>query len=314
MFGKPSVSAFAVFFALVHATSGCGAGDAEADDDGGGAGGSQGGGGGQEDEGGSGGNNQPGAGGAAGGASGPGAVGGAHGGQGGSAAGAGGNTPGAGGASGSNPYGLPTNRPILIQPLGDSITEGKGTDQEASYRRPLWKKLKDARYNVDFVGSRKLQLGDAPPFFKDYDPDHEGHYGWKLAEVIKPENLGQWLKLYTPDVALVHLGTNDSAAGAATLVTNTETLVKQLRADNPAIVIVLAQLIQPGPTQQGFNSMLPALAQKLTTPMSPILVVNQTLGFTNADTIDGIHPNPSGQEKMATKWFASLMTFLPTPQ
>lgn len=224
----------------------------------------------------------------------------------------------AGGVGGSaavraNPYNLPSHRSLLIQPLGDSITEGKGTAEEASYRRPLWKKLKAAGYNVDFVGSRKVQLGDAPHFYKDYDPDHEGHYGWPLSQIIRAENLDIWLKAYTPDVALVHLGTNDSNGGTANLLANTETLVKKLRADNPAIVILLAKLIQPGPVQQAFNTMLPDLAKKLDSAASPILVVDQVSGFTKADTIDGIHPNPMGQEKMATKWFAALETFLPKP-
>ena len=324
MFGKPFVCALAY---LVTTTAlGCGTGDGVDDSasEGGNAGTSEGGNGGDEsggnagqEQGGNAAGSSAGAGGTAkGGSGGTGGanVGGTTAGIGGTVAGMGGTAAGSGGTAGLNPYNLPTNRPLLIQPLGDSITEGKGTEQEASYRRPLWKKLKAAGYNVDFVGSRNVQLGNAPPFFKDYDPDHEGHYGWRLSEIIKPENIEAWLKLYTPDVALVHLGTNDQGGGSgAQILANTETLVKKLRADNPAIVILLAQLILPGSAGQSFNSMLPALAQKLTTTTSPILVVNQQQGFTSADTIDGLHPNPMGQEKMATKWFASLMTFLPKP-
>ena len=328
MFGKPSVYAVAVLL-CVKTTLGCGAGVADVPEAEGGSAGSAEGGAGEQAPGGANGQDQGGAdaggnaagmaggnagrGGAGGQGGVPAGMGGTSSGMGGTSSGMGGTSSGMGGTAAANPYNLPTNRPLLIQPLGDSITEGKGTDQEASYRRPLWKKLKAAGYNVDFVGSRKVQLGDAPPFFKDYDPDHEGHYGWRLSEIIRPENIEAWLKLYTPDVALVHLGTNDSDGGAPALLANTETLVKKLRADNPAVVILLAQLIQPGPVGQSFNSMLPGLAQRLTTPMSPILVVNQAQGFTTADTIDGIHPNPMGQEKMATKWFASLATFLPKP-
>jgi hypothetical protein len=57
----------------------------------------------------------------------------------------------------------------------------------------------------------------APPD-DDFDPDHEGHWGARIDEIIKGKsakcwgegNLSDWLKNYTPDMVLVHLGGNDA--------------------------------------------------------------------------------------------------------
>ncbi|MDX2023866.1 MAG: SGNH/GDSL hydrolase family protein [Deltaproteobacteria bacterium] len=208
---------------------------------------------------------------------------------------------------------LPTGRAIRIQPLGDSITEGKASAQEATYRRPLWKKLIAANYNVDFVGTRNVQLGDAKPFYNDYDPDHEGHYGWKLSQVLP--QIDAWLASYAPDVSLVHLGTNDqSGASGAEILAMTETLIGKLRKKNPNIVIFVAQLIAPNASGRAFNASLPGLAARITSEASPVIVVDQTTGFDwhpGIDTIDGIHPNPAGQEKMAAKWYMGLVKVLP---
>ena len=44
--------------------------------------------------------------------------------------------------------------PVLrVMPLGDSITNGTGSNDTAGYRGFLWTLLKNAGYNVDFVGS-----------------------------------------------------------------------------------------------------------------------------------------------------------------
>lgn len=59
--------------------------------------------------------------------------------------------------------------------------------------------------------------------------------------------------------------------------------------------------------------MLPSMATGMSTNESPIYVVDQDEGFESSDTRDGIHPNPTGQEKMAVKWFNQLVKMLPTP-
>ena len=241
-------------------------------------------------------------------------------------AGAGGSNPAGGSAGGAAATGgvaggssLPSDRAIKIQPLGDSITQGRYVPEdptwiEYTYRRPLWLKLKAANYNVDFVGSLDTQLGGVrDPRYNDFDFDHEARYGISLAEVL--QKIDEYMADYTPDVSLIHLGTNDRGT-ADVRIANMEKLIGKLREHNPRIVILVAQIIRAGGEGALFNTKLPALAQRLSTVASPIVVVNQAEGFLASDTVplNGIHPNPSGSEKMATKWYDALVKLLPAPK
>jgi hypothetical protein len=195
---------------------------------------------------------------------------------------------------------------IKIMPLGDSITQGN-TKQD-SYRRPLWHKLTDAGYQVDFVGSEKSNFTGRPAH-PDFDEDNEGHYGWTIPGVL--EKLDGWLALNKPDIVLLHLGTNGKESGAEKAA-ELEQVIALLRKHNPKVVILLAQLITGG----DINGLIPPLATKLNTPASPIILVDQSAGWEwqpGADTVDGCHPNERGEEKMAVKWFDALVKILPKP-
>jgi hypothetical protein len=100
---------------------------------------------------------------------------------------------------------------IRLMPLGDSITVGFGG--LAGYRLPLWLKLKaEGVQSLDFVGSS--QLHSIPGFG---DPDHEGHSGWTLQDLIAFDDGGlspSWtiedgLFVQQPTLILLHAGTND---------------------------------------------------------------------------------------------------------
>ena len=71
-------------------------------------------------------------------------------------------------------------RPVRIMPLGDSITEG--TSGDATWRYWLQKSVEAEGCVVDYVGSRRGVL-HGKPRFSDFDPDHEGHWGWTTAQV-----------------------------------------------------------------------------------------------------------------------------------
>src|SRR5262245_54038543 len=70
--------------------------------------------------------------------------------------------------------------PVRIMPLGDSITQADASHD--SYRRPLWKSLQSGGYLVDFVGSSSMNHMGGPPV-RDFDADHEGHWGWRADEI-----------------------------------------------------------------------------------------------------------------------------------
>ena len=214
---------------------------------------------------------------------------------------------------------------IKILPLGDSITHTSSSYY--SYRYNLWKKLIDHDISFDFVGSMNTNFGGNPdwPQYKglSFDQDHEGHYGWRAEELLygrstNPElgNLTDWLGVYTPDIVLLHIGTNDLGSGQSYTSTANEIklIIDTIRLDNPDVTILLAKLIPRDYTYNNiiaFNQYIEPIAQEKGLPNSPVIVVDQWTGFDYAtDTYDGTHPNASGEEKMAEKWMQALLPCL----
>lgn len=195
---------------------------------------------------------------------------------------------------------------LRILPLGDSITEGgAGT---ATYRYWLQKDLERKGVEFDFVGSQRGVHGGQPRF-EDFDLDHEGHWGWTSGEVL--DRIAGWAASANPDVVLIHLGTNDLAARAREIPGNLAAIIALLRERNPSVAIFLARLIPPAgfPTAhlKLVNTAIEALAGELSTAESPVILVAQDAGFRpGTDTLDGVHPNESGEKKMAAKWLEAL--------
>lgn len=197
-------------------------------------------------------------------------------------------------------------------PLGDSITQADRNHN--SYRRPLWLKLQSAGYEVNFVGStRSNYLGNAPK--SDFDQDHEGHWGWRTDEVLT--QIDRWSQDAKPDIVLIHLGTNDVLGGRsfASTIAQLQKIIEVLRQRNPKIKILLAQLIPSAGGEaltQQFNQQIATVARSINSQTSPVLLVDQFSGFNvQQDTYDGLHPNESGEQKMAVRWFQSLEKILP---
>jgi acyl-CoA thioesterase I len=201
---------------------------------------------------------------------------------------------------------------VRIMPLGDSITQADRADN--SYRRPLWFKLREAGYDVNFVGStRSHYLGNAPK--SDFDQDHEGHWGWQADEVLA--QIDRWTETAKPDIVLIHLGTNDILRGQSfeSTIAELRSLIQAMRRRNPNLKILLAQLIPSQDSEaltQQFNQQISALARSLNSQSSPVILVDQFSGFNvSQDTYDGLHPNESGEQKMANRWFQALQKAMP---
>lgn len=206
--------------------------------------------------------------------------------------------------------------PVRIMPLGDSITAGPGC-----WRALLWDHLQRTGFNnIDFVGTQQGG-GCSVPF----DIDHEGHGGFSATGIADQNQLPGWLAATTPDIVLMHLGTNDMWGGTistSTILAAYSKLVDQMRAGNPAMKIVVAQLIPMEPSGCGpcptgvvaLNNAIPGWAAGKTTAQSPITVVDQWTGFSAAtDTGDGVHPNDAGFQKMADRWYPAVAAALGTP-
>lgn len=202
--------------------------------------------------------------------------------------------------------------PVRIMPLGDSITGSPGC-----WRALLWNKLQTTGYtNIDFVGTLPPQgCGVA------HDGDNEGHGGYLATNIANQNLLPGWLSATTPDVVIMHLGTNDvwNSIAPATILSAFSTLVDQMRASNANMKILVAKIIPMNPSSCtacaqraiDFNAAIPAWASGKTTAQSPITVVDQWTGFSTAtDTYDGVHPNAAGDQKMADRWYPPLTAAL----
>jgi lysophospholipase L1-like esterase len=239
---------------------------------------------------------------------------------------------GSGGASGrggsGGAGGAIANRRIM--PLGDSTTAS------ICYRALLWQMLTQAGARFDFVGTRN---GDPGCGVSGYDRDNEGHGGYIVTDVLKAagtgvrpsggdssdpfvsdeRDLATWFDNKPTDIVLLHFATNDvwNNKAPAMILQAYTTILARLRAANPNVRVLVAQIIplQPSgcsdcPTRvQNLNAMIPTWASTNSTAASPISVVDQATGFTPAtDTGDGVHPNTTGSQKIASKWFNALMS------
>ena len=206
--------------------------------------------------------------------------------------------------------------------LGDSTTGS------VCWRAMLWTLLNQGGFTgkFDFVGSRHNDPGCNVP---GYDTDNEGHPGVLITnfvndadELVAGVQTPQALLGQNPaDVVLFHFATNDvwNSVAPATILAAYTTVLAALRAANPKVIVLAAQLIPLVPINVPvtcpacacptacdqrmvtFNSMIPAWAAANSTASSPIMVVDQHTGFVSTtDTVDGVHPNAAGSMKIAT--------------
>jgi len=213
---------------------------------------------------------------------------------------------------------------ISILPLGDSITQSHST--QYSYRYSLWKMLLDEEVVFDFIGMQTGQVNGSPDWpdylGQSFDYNHEGHAGWRTDEILNGRDggdpnvkLATWLTSYTPDIALLHIGTVDVMDGssAASTAGYIGQIIDLLQADNSDVTILLAKLIGATSTSLNagilaINATIDGIAANKTTATSQVLVVDQYSGFDPAvDTWDGIHPDLSGEQKIAQKWLGDIV-------
>ncbi len=156
--------------------------------------------------------------------------------------------------------------PFTILPLGDSITNGiYNGGNELSYRDDLYESLGAKKYDFVFDG-RCPGTGDSSgscdqaSTYKGKVLKHEGRAGWTADQI--DDKLEGWLDgWYTPQLALVHIGTNDifnqddDAIKTDTLVeevtyrktlTEIEGIIAKLKAKDPDMEIYIAKILPIG--------------------------------------------------------------------
>ncbi|OBT65411.1 hypothetical protein VE03_06102 [Pseudogymnoascus sp. 23342-1-I1] len=199
---------------------------------------------------------------------------------------------------------------IKIMPLGDSITE------ITCWRTTLWDDLQSdgVTNSFEFVGSMTNNAqncqGNA-----GWDMHHEGHSGY-LAIDIANTNLQGWLASTKPDVVMFMLGTNDVAQGRSTadIIAAYTKMVGLMRASNANMKIIVDLVIPLGIGSTApitaLNAAIPSWASGLSTSTSPITIADTATGFTTADLRDGVHPNDSGDAKIAAALHPVLLSVI----
>lgn len=204
---------------------------------------------------------------------------------------------------------------VKIMPIGDSITES--FPGHASFRFFLYNQLENAGYDVDFVGS-KTGVNGGSPVYSNFDQDHEGHSGFRTDQI--QSRIAGWASANKPDVVLLHVGSNDIEQNQNNSGTINEIsgLIDNLRSVVPKVKILLAQIVPETSRMEQFaalNNLIANLADDKDTSASPVTLVDQFSGFDPfQDTFDGIHPDESGERKMADRWFNALTKVLPAPE
>ncbi|MBP7141422.1 MAG: hypothetical protein KBA71_05900 [Opitutaceae bacterium] len=201
--------------------------------------------------------------------------------------------------------------PVRIMAVGDSITAGG--ELFANYRYPLREKLLAAGYAVEFTGTQRSESPAGPLA-------HEA-YGGRTTEYLA-DTVPEHFRAHPADIVLLHSGHNHNAGEHPVpgIIAATERLIAAIRAVNPHVTVLLAQVIPAGKLPKysyipDLNTALARLADRLDHPDQRVVPVDQTAGFNwSADTVaDKVHPNAAGAEKMALRWFEALEKILPPP-
>jgi len=190
-----------------------------------------------------------------------------------------------------------SNGGTRVMPLGDSITQNDG-----AYRTRLWERLQADGHTVDFVGS-----GSSGPATLG-DRDHEGHGGWKIADI--DAQINGWLATYQPRTVLLHIGTNDvwQNDNVPQAPARLSALIDKILAGAPGADVFVAKIIPfsyppSDALVRAYNDTIPGI---VASKGSRVHLVDMYSAVPTADLYDGVHPNAAGMAKMGDVWYAAL--------
>lgn len=204
---------------------------------------------------------------------------------------------------------------IKIMPMGDSLTSGWDPTNPTyfvGYRQRLYLGLKQAGFNVDFVGSLSNGGTAVPPF----DLDHEGHNGYRADQVAT--DVYGWLVGNPADIVLLHIGTNDISGGNEDVAEVEDILdeVDRYESDYSKNVTVMLALIilrkdTKNPETIAFNDAVENMARLRIVNGDDIVIVDQERALDYpVDLLDYAHPTPEGYEKMGDTWYDAVVKTL----
>ncbi len=214
-----------------------------------------------------------------------------------------------------------TTPKIMI--VGDSISAGPGC-----YKKYLAEHLTDGGHSFEFVG--------------EYDDDCGGGV---MHSAVSCTTSGQFtqesftvpncfsgsfpgmaplMATHQPDVVMIQLGVNDVWGGGGsvtTILSNYATLVEQARAENPNVLVFVAQIHKiitdncenenSTAKAQELVEAVPGWAAEISTEESPVVPADL---WTNSDPMDAndcVHPNDAGARRMGENWYEAMKNIIP---
>jgi lysophospholipase L1-like esterase len=219
-------------------------------------------------------------------------------------------TGGSGGSSGGfNPC---KASPCVILPLGDSITHGFSSTDDAGYRSALFKLVVAANQNVTFIGS--LTNGPTTVSNKTFPRNHEGHDGYTVTQITGYVPPAKSFST-TPHIVLLHIGTNDltNNSDPTTIANQLSTLIGDLVKALPDALIVVAKIVPLGYSNSNYNTYISKIPGVVSSQTSGhvIMVDMSTLPTSDIHGNGNVHPTDQGYADMAGIWYAAIKNYLP---
>ena len=244
---------------------------------------------------------------------------------------------GAGGTAGAGPVGTgtfdpcPASEPCKILPLGDSITWG--INYGGGYRIKLFTHTSADNKKITFLGYDTANppsatvlsaLGTAS---SSWVAKHEGHSGWTIQQdddLVTGKSTAtndsvnykgkKVVADFSPNIVLIHLGTNDMYQTPAGAPDRLGTLIDHVVADAPNALVVVSSII-PFPSGAAavdtFNKAVPGVVKTRTDAGKHVIYVDMFAALKTSDLgSDMVHPNEGGYEKMAVVWYNAIKPYL----
>jgi lysophospholipase L1-like esterase len=128
-----------------------------------------------------------------------------------------------------------------------------------------------------------------------------------------------------PNIVLLFIGTNDlgnaptdGGSTAADMAYHLGVLMDKIIADAPSALLVVAQITPLpccgyGSVVPQYNALIPGLAQTRVSAGKHVLIADMYTGFDATTMIytDKIHPNSTGYNLIATRWYSAIQSVLP---
>jgi lysophospholipase L1-like esterase len=209
----------------------------------------------------------------------------------------------------------PDSGPCKILPLGDSITDGIGSNG-GGYRVELFRQAVLNNKNITFVGSKAN--GPTTVEGKSFPRNHEGYSGYsinQLAGVVPNPALNG-----DPNIILLMIGTNDSWVeennnGPQVMAQRLGALIDKIINAKPnallAVAVITPRHDYARQWADSYVAVIPGVVQERINQGFNVILVDQYKGFpSNGLGGDNLHPNDTGYRFIGQTWYNAIKDYL----